>query len=127
MKARIKRNGQVIDVVPVETRMETDGIHAYYTEAGSEKLTSLCLWKDTELDFNVCELSKQDWSSFRREVAKDILCSLVKIGEMRDSFHQNTGVFKGRLFEPALRMDEAVSLAIEYADELIKQLQEEKK
>ena len=77
MKARIKRYGQVIDVVQVETRQETDGIHTYYAEAGSEKLTRLCLWKDTELDFNVYEPSEQDWTTFRNEAAKFAMAAIL--------------------------------------------------
>lgn len=109
MKARIKRYGQVIDVFPVESRMETDGIHTYYTEAGSEKLTNLWLWKDTELDFNVCELSKQDRSSFRNEVAKEMLT--ITCGW---KLAKGIPISRGA----------AVKLAIEYADELVKQLME---
>ena len=110
MKARIKRYGQVIDVVQVEARMETDGIHTYYAEAGSEKLTSLCLWKDTELDFNVNEPSEQDWSSFRNEVAKEMLTVTCE-----------WKLSKGSASIP-INKEAAVKLAIEYADELVKQL-----
>lgn len=52
------------------------------------------------------DLDNCDWSAFRREVAKDILCEMV-----------SGGYSKGR--------EEAqASLAVDYADELIKQLKE---
>lgn len=47
-----------------------------------------------------------DWSTFRREVAKDILCAMV-----------SGGYEKGREASQA-------HLALDYADELIKQLKE---
>ena len=55
-----------------------------------------------EIDF-----SFEDWKTFRREAAKDILCAMIH--------HQNST-------DPI-----EVSIAIEIADELIKQLKEEKK
>lgn len=77
MKARIKESEQIIDVVQVETRVETDGSHIYYAKKGTENMTCCWLWKDTQLDFNIGNQSDFDWSSFRREAAKDILCALI--------------------------------------------------
>jgi len=51
--------------------------------------------------------SEPDWSSFRREAAKDILCAMV-----------SGGYGRGRESEHAY-------LAIKYADELIKHLKQE--
>lgn len=50
-----------------------------------------------------------DWAAFRREAAKDILCSMVRGGYGRG------------------REKEQAKLAVEYADELIKQIKEEQK
>ena len=108
MKARIKRYGQVIDVVQVDTRYESDGFHIYYAEAGSEKLTSLCLWKDTELDFNICE--PVDWIEFRKEVAKTML-----------PITANWKLTKGDA-SISIPKEAAVKLAVEYADALIDEL-----
>ena len=55
---------------------------------------------------------ESDWSSFRREAAKDILCSLLTGNE---GYH---GDSENQMF---------VSQAIGLADELIKQLRDEKK
>lgn len=56
-----------------------------------------------------CIADTSDWEKFRREAAKDILCAMV-----------GGGYGRGREKEQA-------KLAMEYADELIKQLKEGKK
>lgn len=61
-----------------------------------------------ELDFNIAPVNNPvsfDWTSFRREAAKDILCAIVS----------HTGG------------NANIERAVELADELIKQLKEEKK
>ena len=58
------------------------------------------------------ELDNWDWEKFRREAAKDILCSLLNGNEGYHGDGEN-GIF--------------VKQSIELANELIKQLREEKK
>ena len=73
------------------------------TEGGWVAVFENGVWHytDSELDFNF-----EDWEKFRREAAKDILCAMIH--------HQNST-------DPI-----EVSIAIDIADELIKQLKEEK-
>ena len=113
MKARIKGCGQIIDIVYVETRLDTDGTHDYYAEKGTEYVFGRSLWKDTQLDFNMCNQSEFDWSSFRREAAKDILCALIS----------NSDCFAFRQDKRAGEIE--VSDALSFADELIRQLKQE--
>lgn len=63
-----------------------------------------------EVEFLVedVELISDDWSSFRRDAAKDILCSIIQMGAI-DSWKN------------------IVPSAIKGADELIKQLKENEK
>lgn len=75
-----------------------------------------------EVDFEDIELinekesaDKTDWSSFRREAAKDILCAVLA-----------GGIANGAKGFDA-RKEELVNASIGVADELIKQLREEKK
>lgn len=55
-----------------------------------------------------CIADAPDWEKFRREAAKDILCSMVRGGYGRG------------------REKEQAKLAVAYADELIKRLWEDK-
>ena len=57
-----------------------------------------------------------DWSAFRREAAKDILAGMMQHKVLSDSY--------ARFYIP---IEKTVSAAMELADELIKQLQKEKK
>ena len=109
MKARIKGCGQIIDIVYVETRLDTDGTHDYYAEKGTEYVSGRSLWKDTQLDFNMCNQSEFDWSSFRREAAKDILAGMM--AHQRIAYGSNYATL--------------AKFAIAYADELIQQLKQE--
>ena len=61
------------------------------------------------------DLGYVDWSAFRRNAAKDILCAVMQ----HDHLGAEADVY---IFKEA-----AVSVAIIYADELIKQLKAEKK
>lgn len=56
-----------------------------------------------------CISDAPDWEKFRREAAKDILCSMVRGGYGRG------------------REKEQAKLAVEYADELIKRIWEDRK
>ena len=88
--------GFVIDV-----EQNRDGSCSYY-----DPVTEL-VYEARELQFQF-ERKSIDWSSFRREAAKDILAGLAASG---------LGV----------NLDLDPSFAVKLADELIKQLQEEKK
>ena len=54
-----------------------------------------------------------DWQAFRNQAAKDILCQVITREEV------TVALTKARVSE-----ERAVSIAIDYADELIKQLKE---
>ena len=88
MKARV--GNKIVDVIPDDGMWLDQSDMTYYSTQ--------------ELTFD----AEPDWSSFRREAAKDILSGLLSSPE------------------PSLRTVESeVGLAILYADELIKQLKEE--
>ena len=74
------------------------------TEGGWVAVFENGVWHytDSELDFEFA-----DWGKFRREAAKDILCALI--------------------IHCSLPCKDGARISIEYADELIKQLKEEKK
>ena len=99
MKARIKSTGDIMPIAPY-----------------AKVTLDVCDDRGTpyEVDFENIELlnednvgSDVDWSAFRREAAKDILCAMV-----------SGGYGRGRESEHAY-------LAIKYADELIKHLKQE--
>ena len=72
--------------------------------ASDDQLNKTRLFDESELDFDY-----QDWELFRREAAKDILAGMVS--HPRVSYgNMNAG--------------QQARLAIQYADELIKQLKE---
>lgn len=94
MKARIKSTGDILPIAPY-----------------AKVTLDVCDDRGTpyEVDFEDVELinedesaGKSDWSSFRREAAKDILCAMISTKTEANS--------------------EDVTTAIEIADELIKQL-----
>ena len=89
MKARIKDTGEIVEVYPDTIAGFLADNSNYYK---NEELS-------TELD---------DWQSFRREAAKDILCALVSDGRTTVN-------------------GASVTASIKLADELIKQLREERK
>ncbi len=89
MKAKVKKTGDIINVIPM------NGSWAV------ELSDRLKYYGDDELDFEF-----QDWSSFRREAAKDILSAVIAKKSSMCSY------------------GEVVEEAIKFADELIKQLKE---
>lgn len=107
--------GEIVEII---LGMETDAEGIWNVPAG--KLV-LCRKEDntftyaSPLDMEIIEYNTVDWSSFRREAAKDILCSVVanpgRIG------HVEYG-------SKDYRQSEYVRFAINCADELIKQLKE---
>lgn len=76
-------------------------VEVYRTVAGwvSENQNKIRVFEESELDFDYCE-----WEAFRREAAKEILCALI--------------------IHCSLPREDGARIAIEYADELIKQLKD---
>lgn len=119
MKAKVikepyrKANLKIGDVVEIVPGMETDAEGVWNVPAG--KLI-LCKKEDgtftyaSLLDMEMVDGSPTvDWDEFRREAAKDILPAIIKKKSSMCGF------------------DEVVAEAITFADELIRQLKEEKK
>ena len=105
MKARNKKTGEIIEV-EVYGEINDNGF-AYKVPAGKDRWH---LFREDELDFD----DLTDWSSFRREAAKDILPAMINWRRVNEA-GANILISK----------EEAAKLAIEYADELIKQLKQE--
>ena len=91
MKAKVKKTGDIINVIPM---------NGQWAAQLSDRVR---YYGDEELDFEF-----QDWESFRREAAKEILCAMIQAGV--DDAWKNV-----------------VPAAIDGADELIKQLREGEK
>lgn len=123
MKARILRTnyytpklseGEIVEIIP---GMETDAEGIWNASAG--KLV-LCRKEDntftyaSPLNMEIFEYDTVDWSSFRREAAKDILPAMINWRRVNEA-GANILISK----------EEAAKLAIEYADELIKQFKQE--
>ena len=88
-------------------RSESTGGGSCYYESGEQKEKLLTMATEASLHY-------VDWSSFRREVAKDILPAMIN--------WRRTNEAGANLL---ISKEEAVKLAIEYANELIKQLKQE--
>ncbi|MBO7071851.1 MAG: hypothetical protein J6W09_11250 [Bacteroidales bacterium] len=121
MKARILRTnyytpklseGEIVEIIP---GMETDAEGIWNAPAG--KLV-LCRKEDntftyaSPLDMEIIEYDTVDWSAFRREAAKDILPSLI---EKASEIYELESLVK----------EVWCKQAVEWADELIKQLKQE--
>lgn len=108
MKAVIHKTGAIGEVLGIERR---DGVDYVYFESGLCKPVS-------EVGFlNPYEQYLEDvsdWSDFRREAAKDILVAAIKADDEREV------IFEDKNFPCYVRQ------SIKLADELIKQLKEEK-
>lgn len=110
--------GEIVEIIP---GMETDAAGIWNVPAG---MLVLCKKEDgtftyaSMCDMEVIDYEPVDWSAFRREAAKDILCSLLSRVER---FY--TGVSDGtnRITNHA----DFVTMAIADADELIRQLKED--
>lgn len=101
MKAVIHKTGKIGEVLGVEMR---DGVDYVYFESG------LCKPVEEVGFLNPYEQyieDVSDWSDFRREAAKDILCAMLSSKQEASS--------------------QDITTAISIADELIKQLLEERK
>lgn len=100
MKAIRKSDGKIIDVE----------VHGWAGDCAISYHTNFKdFYKPEDLDFNVPEQTNEsaddfDWQSFRAEAAKDILCAMIARGEKVK--------------------DIVVSIAIDGADKLIKELKE---
>lgn len=92
MKARVKKTGDIINVIPEQGGWCDTDFKSYSQH-----------YEDKELDFEF-----QDWESFRREAAKDILCAIISGDKLRCP----------------LSYVEASNVAIQYADVLIAKLKE---
>lgn len=115
MKAKVIRepyhltNLNIGDIVEIIPGMETDAEGIWNVSAG--KLV-LCKKEDgtftyaSLLDMEIIDDNHVDWEAFRREAAKDIFCAMIH--------HKNSTC-------PIV-----ISVAIDTADELIKQLKEKK-
>ena len=103
MKAKVIKTGEIVNVVPTEG--------GWVADFGN----SIRHYADSELDFEFA-----DWDKFRREAAKDILCSLLSRVERIYTCVKSDGsrVTDHRDF---------IRVVIEDADELIKQLREGEK
>ena len=96
MKARNKKTGEIIEVELYNGIRDDE--FAYQAPAGKDRWI---LFRQDELDFE----DLIDWSSFRREAAKDMLCALI-------SANPTYSLEKGL----------GAKAAIEYADALIAEL-----
>lgn len=93
MKAKVIKTGEVIDV----RQVTIDGW-------AFDDVDSVRFFYESDLDFDYCE-----WDVFRREAAKDILPSLIMEASKIYGFESlNKGIWSEQ--------------AVEWADELIKQL-----
>ena len=103
MKARIAGTACEVEVIPYFP----EGMFAGFTDVSGKLQPGMVVYKSSDLEFieTPPKLKPEtDWSAFRREAAKDILCALLQ-----NSYHKYT----------------VVSTAMSMADELIKQLKEE--
>lgn len=103
MKAVIHKTGVIGEVLGIERR--DDGNDYVYFQNGLCKPVSEVGFLNP---YEQYEEDCYDWANFRREAAKDVLSGLAS---------WNTDHY----------LTDDVKLAIDYADELIKQLKEEKK
>ena len=101
MKAREKNTGKEITILGISKEWGT----ATYIEDG------ILRQKNLSGEWEIIDESESvDWSSFRRETAKDILCALVG----NKDYLKVIG-----------RIEPETTLAIRFADELIKQIKQE--
>ena len=98
MKAVIHKTGAIGEVLGIEKR---DGIEYAYFENGLCKPVSEIGFL---IPFEQYEEDNYDWASFRREAAKDVLPAVIEKKSSMCSF------------------EEVVKEAVQFADELIKQL-----
>lgn len=103
MKIKDKISGEVYEA---ETWKSWNGVVQYVKKGTNGPIRSA---DDVEIVEEDKPKDTTDWDAFRREAAKDILCSMVSGGYGRG------------------REKEQAKLAVEYADELIRQIWEDRK
>lgn len=112
MKARIAGTVYEVEVVPYFP----EGMFAGFTDVSGSLKPGMVVYKPSDLEFleTPPKLKPEtDWEAFRREAAKDILHSLITEASKIYEFESlNKGIW--------------CEQAVEWADELIKQLKEEK-
>lgn len=99
MKARIRGTNIEVDVQPF---YDETGYFSGFKDGYEYYRAADLVFPDNQ------DWDKTDWSSFRREAAKDILVGMVANGELFYAYHE--------------KEDTAVKQAIQIADELIRQL-----
>ena len=107
MKARLRGTPCEVEVVPYFP----EGMFAGFTDVSGTLQPGMVVYKSSDLEFleTPPKLKPEvDWSAFRREAAKDLLPLATQMKDYRGF------------------PEECVSLAIQVADELIKQLREKK-
>ena len=113
MKAKIKETGEIITVGEYDSNGFGD---LSYRDCSHEE--GRC-YKAYELDFEVDNQKSIDWEQRRYELIKDLTCSMLSNSEFftrcRDRIHTHLDYQKI-----------AINCAFHYADEMIKQLKEEK-
>jgi hypothetical protein len=115
MKYRIRKTNEIVDVVGhsvcTYTRLPATDYVCYIDNKGEEIVgRGLNLIWDFE---PILEEYSFDWQSFRAEAAKDILCAVLPRVEIIDGDIQQS-------------IKNTISNSINVADELIKQLKENK-
>ena len=110
MKARIRNTNIEVDVQPF---YDETGYFAGFKDGYEYYRSADLIFPDTP------DWDKTDWSSFRREAAKDILCAIL--GRVERFY---TGVSIDGKNKISNHKD-FIELAIKDADELIRQLKQE--
>lgn len=98
MRAKIKKTGEIVDVVIYVTPNEQG--FQYKVPDGRDRWR---LYREDELDFE----DLTDWNAFRRETAKEVLSRIIVVED---------GVYP----DP----DEAAGMAVVYTDTLIELLKQ---
>ena len=108
MKARIINTPVEVEVQPYFY----EGMFAGFTDVSGRLQPGMVVYKPSDLEFIDRPAPLEpivDWSAFRREAAKDILCALTG----NKDYLKVIG-----------RIEPETMLAVRFADELIKQLKE---
>ena len=106
MKARIAGTAYEVEVIPYFP----EGMFAGFTDVSGKLQPGMIVYKSSDLEFIETPPKLKpdtDWEAFRREAAKDFTVALVSSGSGLNP--------------------KTIAYAIEMADELIKQLKEERK
>lgn len=99
MKAKNKKTGEIIDV---DLHLDAKDGYMYERQVGKDRWL---VYKEEDLDFN----DLTDWSTFRREAAKDIMCAVLSVPGLWEE----------------TKYDGLAAACIKQADELIRQLKQE--